>query len=314
MGENSRLLISGTTGFVGSRLLEVVSGSGRPVRAIVRETASYDSVCVDDIGPDNDWTEALGDVDTVVHLAGMVQAVNSPSRSLLAELRRVNVHGTLNLARQAAEAGVRRFIFVSSIKVNGEFTLPGKPFTIDDEPAPQDAYAISKSEAETGLRQLAENSKLEVVIIRPPLVYGPGVKGNFLSLIRLVKAGVPLPLGAIDNRRTMVALDNLVDLIITCISHPAAANQTFLVGDDEDISTPDLLCRLAEAMGKKARLISLPEWSLKLGASLFRKQNLLHRLCSNLQLDTSKTRSLLAWQPRISVDEGIRKTVESMLP
>jgi len=229
------------------------------------------------------------------------------------EFRRVNVEGTLQLARQAAVAGVRRFVFISSIKVNGEDTTQGIPFSPDGAREPKDAYGTSKCEAEQGLQALAAETDMEVVIIRPVLVYGPGVKANFLSMMRWLSRGIPLPFGAIHNKRSLVALDNLVDLIVTCIDHPAAANQVFLVSDGEDLSTTDLLRRMASALGKPARLLPVPAWLLEFGARLLGKQDLAQRLCGSLQVDISKTRELLGWTPPVSVDEGLRKTAQYFL-
>jgi len=225
----------------------------------------------------------------------------------LDEFRRVNVQGTLNLARQAAAAGVRRFVFVSSIKVNGEMTQLGRPFTADDAPAPLDAYGVSKMEAEQGLREIALQTGMEMVIIRPPLVYGPGVKANFAAMMRWLRYGVPLPLGVIHNQRSLVSLENLVDLLVTCITHPAAANQTFLVSDGEDVSTTELLRRMGQAMGKPARLLPVPGSWLKLAAGLVGKGDVAQRLCGSLQVDISKTRELLGWVPPVSLDEGLRR-------
>jgi UDP-glucose 4-epimerase len=228
----------------------------------------------------------------------------------LEEFRRVNVQGTLNLARQAAAVGVRRFVFVSSIKVNGESTQLGFPFTADDAPAPLDAYGVSKMEAEQGLRELAAQTGMEVVIIRPPLVYGPGVKANFAAMMRWLRRGVPLPLGAIHNQRSLVALDNLVDLIVTCLTHPAAANQTFLVSDGEDVSTTELLRRMGKAMGHPARLLPVPTGLLKLAATIVGRRDMAQRLCGSLQVDIEKTRRLLDWTPPLSLDQGLRKAAE----
>ena len=230
--------------------------------------------------------------------------------NLVAAFRVVNVEGTLNLARQAAGAGVRRFVYISSIKVNGEATRRGHPFTAEDAPAPLDAYGISKMEAEQGLRNLATQTGMEVVIIRPPLVYGPRVKANFQSMMRWLARGVPLPLGAIHNRRSLVALDNLVNLIVICLAHSAAANQTFLVSDGEDLSTTQLLRRMGQALGKPARLIPIPSTFLKLSAVLLGKPAIAQRLCASLQVDISKTRQLLGWHPPFSVDEGLKKAAE----
>jgi UDP-glucose 4-epimerase len=231
----------------------------------------------------------------------------------LTEFRKVNVEGTLNLARQAAEAGVRRFIYISSIKVNGEQTFLGQLFTEDDLPAPLDPYSISKYEAEEGLRKLAQQTGMEIVIIRPPLVYGPGVKANFLAMMRWLRKGVPLPLGAIHNQRSFVALDNLVDLIVTCIDHPAAANQTFLVSDGEDLSITGLLRRMGLALGRPARLIPVPVFLLTAGAALVGRRDMAQRLCGSLQVDISKAQTLLGWKPPISVDEGLHRTAQGLL-
>ena len=232
----------------------------------------------------------------------------------LLEFRHINVDGTLNLARQAAEAGTRRFVFLSSIKVNGERTNPGRPFTADQQPEPGDPYGVSKMEAEIALRELAKKTGMEVVIIRPPLVYGPGVKANFLEMMRWLSRGVPLPLGAVtQNKRSLVALGNLVDLVETCIEHPAAANQTFLVSDGEILSTADLLQRLGIALGCPARLIPVPVGLLKLGAALLGRSAVAQRLCGSLEVDIGKTRELLGWSPPLSVDEGLRRTAEYWL-
>jgi nucleoside-diphosphate-sugar epimerase len=243
-----------------------------------------------------------------VHCAGRAHVMNDRSPDALAEFRRVNVQGTVNLARQAAEAGVKRFIFLSSIKVNGELTEVGKPFTADDEPAPEDPYGISKYEAEQALRQIASDSGMELVVIRPPLVYGPGVKANFESMMKWLAKGIPLPLGATrGNRRSLVALDNLIDLIITCLSHPNAANQIFLVSDGEDISTTLLLSRMGKVLGRPARLFYMPLALLKVGALLMRKKTIYQRLTGSLQLDITKTQKLLDWTPPVTLDEGLRR-------
>lgn len=311
------VLVTGASGFVGRRLTDALRASGRDVRAAYRSprsvTPDVHSVQVGGLGPDTDWTEALQGVDTVVHLAARVHVMNDKVLDPLAEFRRVNVEGTLVLARQAAAAGVRRFVFVSSIKVNGESTLPGKPFTADDTPAPQDGYGISKYEAETGLLALARNAGMEVVIIRPVLVYGPGVGANFLSMMRWLKKGVPLPLGAIRNRRSMVALDNLVDLIAVCLDHPAASGQVFLASDGEDLSTPDLLRRTANALGKRAFLVPVPAIFLKVGAGLIGKGDVAQRLCGSLQADISKNKTLLGWIPPVSVDAGLVMAARHLL-
>jgi nucleoside-diphosphate-sugar epimerase len=234
----------------------------------------------------------------------MSEAIVNP----LAEYRRVNVAGTSAFARQAAAAGVKRFVFLSSVKVNGE---SGR-YTEADPPAPEDAYGISKHEAEAALRAIAKDTGMDVVIIRPPLVYGPGVRANFLALMRAVSRGIPLPLGAVNNRRSLVALGNLVDFIVTCIEHPAAANETFLLSDGEDLSTTDLIRRLAAAMGRPARLLPVPESVLIAGAALLGRRDIARRLLGTLQVDTSKAGQLLGWVPPITVDEGLRLAVATL--
>ena len=306
------LLVTGANGFVGKPLCQVLLAQGQAVRAAVRSAnrpiENCETVAVGELNGQTDWTNALSGIKVVIHLAARAHVMNDTASDALAEFRRVNVEGTLHLARQAVEAGVKRFIFISSIKANGEGTLLGHPYTTEDLPAPVDPYGISKREAEDALRQLARDTGLEVVIIRPPLIYGPGVKANFLSMIRLLDKGVPLPLGAIHNQRSLVALDNLLDLIITCIHHPAAANQTFLVSDGEDLSTPGLLQRTAVALGKKAWLLPVPEFLLAWGATLIGKQAMAQRLCGSLQVDISKTCTLLDWKPPVKVDDALRKT------
>lgn len=310
----TQVLITGANGFVGSALCMqaahhfLVNGTVRSPQVL---PADVQSVLIDAIDSNTDWRAALQGVNVVVHLAARVHVMNDDSVDPLAEFRKVNVDGTLNLAQQAAQAGVQRFVFISSIKVNGESTALGQPFHADDEPMPMDAYGISKREAEDALRQLAINTGMEVVIIRPPLVYGAGVKANFRSMMSWLDKGVPLPLGAIHNQRSLVALDNLVDLIITCITHPAAANQTFLVSDGEDLSTSDLLRRMTNALGKPARLLPVPAWLLQVGATLLGKRAVAQRLCGSLQLDISKTCQLLNWTPPVSVTDALQKTANA---
>jgi nucleoside-diphosphate-sugar epimerase len=227
----------------------------------------------------------------------------------LAEFRRVNVNATLMLAREAAAAGVRRFIYVSSIKVNGEVSAPRHPFTADDSVAPQEAYSVSKHEAELGLQTVARKTGMEVVIIRPPLVYGPGVRANFLTMLRWVDRGWPLPFGSIQNQRSLVAADNLSDLLARCLFHPAAGNQVFLISDGEDLSTPELLRRLGRILGKPARLIPVPPRWLIAGGTLIGRRAEFRRLSESLQVDALKTARLLAWKPPVTVDEALRRTV-----
>ncbi|BBP60719.1 SDR family oxidoreductase [Pseudomonas sp. St316] len=310
------ILMTGASGFVGGALLERLHAqAGTSVTAVVRDDrplpAPANTVRVEAFSPQTQWQPHLANVDTVIHCAARVHVMNDTEADPLAAFRQVNVEGTLNFARQAAEAGVRRFIFISSIKVNGEGTSPGRPYRADDLPAPADPYGVSKHEAEEGLRQLAQATGMDVVIIRPVLVYGPGVKANFLSMMRWLDKGVPLPFGAIDNRRSLVSIDNLVDLIVTCIDHPAAANQTFLVSDGEDLSTTALLSRMAHALGKPARMIPVPSWMLERGASLLGKKALSQRLCGSLQVDIEKNRTLLGWTPPVSVDDSLARTARN---
>lgn len=302
--EPQTLLVTGATGFIGTRLTSLLLSQGVEVRQNVAIG------CISDV---TDWAQSLRGVDAIVHLAARVHVMKDQSDNPLAEFRRVNVAGTLNLAQQAAAAGVKRFIFISSIKVNGEQTQKGRPFTEKDIANPLDNYGTSKHEAEEGLRLIAKDTGIEVVIIRPVLVYGPGVKGNFLSMLFWLRKGIPLPFGSISNARSLVALDNLVDLIITCLHHPAAANQTFLVSDGEDISTTQLLQYTALAMGVSSRLVPVPALMIEVAAKLLGKGEVAQRLCGNLQVDINKARRLLGWVPPISVKEGLQRTVKSYL-
>jgi nucleoside-diphosphate-sugar epimerase len=260
-----------------------------------------------------DWSEALQGVQSIVHLAARVHVMRDTEADPLAAFRKANVDATMNLVRQAVQHGVRRVVFLSSIKVNGESTQEGKPIAADDSPAPTDPYGISKREAEDAILQLGRETGMEIVVIRPPLVYGPGVKANFQAMMRWLSRGVPLPLGAIHNRRMLVGIDNLVDLIATCLEHPAAAGEIFLAGDGEDLSTTDLLRRLARALDVPARLIPVPAWMLESGAALLGKRAVAQRLCGSLQVDISKARRLLGWTPPVSVDEGLRRTAAHFL-
>ena len=309
------ILLTGATGFLGSRLAKALHTKPTAfVTASVRcqvKVACSDLVEVPSLDGTTDWSRAVTNQDVVIHAAARAHIMKDEVADPLEEYRRVNVDGTLNLARQAEAVGVKRFIFISSIKVNGEQTLLGQPFTADDTPAPEDAYGISKWEAEKGLQQLSLETGIEIVIIRPPLVYGPGVKGNFSSMTKLVAKGLPLPFGAIHNQRSLVALDNLVDLISTCIDHPAAANQVFLAGDGQDLSTTELMRGVARAMGKPSRLIPVRPSLLMLGATLLGKKAFAQRLLGSLQVDISKARNLLGWEPPVSVEEGLRRCFHS---
>lgn len=311
-----RVLVTGASGFVGSALVTGLKQQGHDVVATTRSAVSVpvegvDYQVIGDLDGELDWQSALQDIDVVVHTAARVHVMDDSCDDPLQAFRQVNVVATLGLARQAAEAGVRRFVVISSIKVSGEQTCPGTPFRADDVPRPIDPYGISKLEAEVGLLALAARTGMEVVIVRPPLVYGPGVKGNFASMIKLVGSGLPLPLGAIHNKRSLVGIGNLVDLILRCLNHPAAANQVFLVSDGQDLSTTELLTGVAEAMGKPARLVSVPVGMLELGATLLGKQAMAQRLLGSLQVDIGKTREMLGWTPPHPVEEGLKYCFES---
>ena len=311
---SNSILLTGATGFVGGAILKRLCDDRiQPVVAVVRgesqiKVQDVSTLRIDSFDGTTPWEGKLAGSSVIIHSAARVHVMNDAESDPLAAFRKVNVEGTLNLARQAAASGVQRFIFISSIKVNGEGTASGTAYTADDAPAPVDPYGISKMEAEQGLRKIAAETAMEVVIIRPVLVYGPGVKANFLSMMRWLSKGIPLPFGAINNSRSLVALDNLVDLVITCIDHPAAANQTFLVSDGEDLSTTVLLSKMANALQKPARLIPVPSWLLQGGALLLGKKGLSQRLCGSLQVDITKTRTLLSWTPPISVDEALAAT------
>ena len=314
--QNGLVLITGATGFVGSAVIGKLATEGIETIACVRRDAvslpgGVRVVAVAEISVDTNWCRALVDVKIVVHAAARVHVMHDTVADPLTAFRAVNLDGTLNLARQAAAAGVKRFVFISSVKVNGESTQPGPAFSEADADAPQDAYGLSKHEAEQGLRQIAANTGMEVVIIRPPLVYGPGVKANFSALMRAVQRGYPLPLGAVHNQRSLVALDNLVDFIIICTTHPLAANQTFLVSDGHDVSTTELIRGMAQAAGVPARLLPVPVSVLRMAASLLGKADAIDRLCGDLQVDISKARDMLGWVPPISVSEGLRRAMTS---
>jgi nucleoside-diphosphate-sugar epimerase len=307
---NPRTLVTGASGFIGRALCRELRATSRPCIAVLRKP-SPESLCeqviIGDIGPDTDWLPALQGVDCVVHLAARTHVLNERSADPLAIYRQINVEATRRLAQQAAAAGVRRFVFLSSIKVNGEST--GKhPFSANDAPQPLDAYGISKREAEDVLRQTGAETGMEIVILRPPLVYGPGVKGNFLRLLQAVAQGMPLPLGSIKNQRSLIYVGNLVDAIITCMDSPTAAVKTFLVSDGEDVSTPALIRKLGAALETKPRLLPCPPALLLFGAALLGKRAAAIRLTGSLSVDSSALRQELGWKPRFSLDQGLNAT------
>lgn len=309
-----RLLVTGALGFVSSQLIKKLQKEHLEYVSHVRRGLNKGDF-VADISKNVDWSPALTGVEVVVHCAARVhQMTESQSpEDVLASYREVNTLGTLNLARQAAQSGVKRFVFISSIKVNGEKTEKGGAFEPILANSPTDPYGLSKYEAEIGLREIAEETGMEVVIIRPPLVYGPGVKANFESMMKLIRKGIPLPFGAINNQRSLVYIDNLVSLILTCCEHPNAANKTFLVSDNDDVSTTRLMQQIANSMSRPARLIPIPQSLIEVSAKVLGKSHLSDRLCGNLQLDVTETLNTLSWKPPVTFEKGIQETVSAFL-
>ncbi len=310
------VLVTGGSGFLGRAVLAGLLETGqRPLVASLRRTNSYFSAEINteqvgELGPATDWTRCMSGVEVVIHCAARAHVMKDEFDDPLAEYRKVNVLGSLALAREAARAGVRRFVYISSIKVNGERTAFGKPFSASDKPAPEDGYGMSKLEAEEGLVALGRETSMEVVIIRPPLIYGPSVKGNFASMVRWVRKGLPLPLGAVYNQRSLVALDNLVDFIILCADperSPRAANEVFLISDGEDVSTTELLRKVAKAYGVNSRLMPVPVRWIQVVANILGKDLMADRLLGSLVVDSSKARELLGWKPVVSMDEQLKK-------
>lgn len=318
IGEGQRVMVTGANGFIGREMCAALAERGYQTLGITRARKhSFPTEMhleLESIDENTNWMPALAGIDCVVHLIAKVHELGPQPADAYGEYQRVNVALTINLARQAAAAGVRRFIFISSIKVNGEQSPLGQPFTAESTPRPEDYYGKSKLEAETALLQLGCETGMEITIIRPPLVYGPSAKANFASLIRCLARGWPLPLGAVvDNRRSFIALDNLVDFVATCIAHPAATNQVFLVSDGQDVSTATLVRKMASTLGRPARLVPVPISLLRLGASLIGRPQMYPRLCGSLQLEMSTACTLLDWQPPISLDEGLRRAGKGFL-
>jgi nucleoside-diphosphate-sugar epimerase len=305
-----RALVTGANGFVGTALCDVLRQQNWEVRRALRtanSSGSVDDVVIGDIGPQTDWRGAISGVDIVIHLAARTHVMRDSTAEPLAEYRRINVEGTQSLAQVAQAAGVRRFIFLSSIKVNGETTTL-RPYSETDAPCPEDAYGVSKREAELALSAAAAD--METVVLRPPLLYGPGVKGNFLRLMRAIERGMPLPLGSIHNHRSLLYVGNLVDAIMLSLDHAGAAGQTYLLADDEAVSTPELIRAIAAALHKAARLLPFPPPLLRFAGALTGKSAAVSRLLGSLQIDSSKIRRELGWRPRLALNEGLRPTAE----
>lgn len=312
-----RILVTGANGFVGRAFCGEAVRRGFEVRGITRSPsilpAGVENIAVGSIDDCASRQDIFTGCDVVVHLAARVHVMRDDSRDPLAEFRRVNTAGTIHLARSAAASGVKRLVYVSSIKVNGEETIGGRVYTEWDAPAPQDPYGISKCEAELALRHVAAETGLEFVIVRPPLVYGAGVKGNFAKMLRAVQRGIPLPLGSVNNQRDLIYVGNLADALIACSTHAAAAGQTYLVSDGETVSTPDLLRFLAEAMGISSRVFPFPPSLLRLAGRVTGMSMQIERLLGDLQINSDKICHDLDWKPPYSMKEGLQKTVGASL-
>lgn len=313
--KDRKILFTGANGFVGQTLCKELLHLGWQLRSALRHagnlTVGSESLIVGNIDGQTDWSQALQDVDVIIHLAARVHVMKDTVPDPLAEFLKVNLYGTSNLAQQAARAGVKRLVYVSSVKVNGEKTAEGQlPFTESDQPDPQDPYAISKWRAEQDLQRIAQETGLEVVIVRPPLVYGPGVKGNFLRLLKAINRGIPLPLAGINNLRSLVYVGNLVDALITCAEHPAAAGHTYLVSDGEDISTAQLAEKIAHSLGRNNHSFYFPFALLRSMAAIAGRTEQLDRLFGSLQISNEKLRRELGWSPPYTMEQGLRATAD----
>jgi nucleoside-diphosphate-sugar epimerase len=304
------IAVTGASGFVGQRVLVDLARCGHVAIGVVRRGGTDAMRTVGEIGPDTDWARALEGVEVVVHCAARAHIMREQAADPSALYRSVNVDGTRRLAAQAARHGVKRLVYLSSLKAAGERSVPGRPLKVSDPAAPEDAYGISKREAELALMEVGAATGLETVIIRPPLVYGPGVKGNFLRLMGAIAGGWPLPLGALDNRRSMVSLANLVDFISRCVESPFAAGGTFLVSDGEDLSTASLARRMGVALGRPARLLPVPSAVLSMLGRAVGKSAEIERLIGTLQVDLADSHELLRWSPPQTVDQGLRETAD----
>jgi nucleoside-diphosphate-sugar epimerase len=309
-----KVLVTGAGGFVGGPLCEELLHRGYQVRAAVRApgrfSAGMEAVAVGAIDGNTDWNGALSGVDVIIHLAARVHVMKDKATDPLAEFFRVNLHGTENLARQAARAGVKRLVYVSSVKVNGESTVGTQSYTESDRADPQDPYGVSKWRAEQALRHIAQETGLEVVIVRPPLVYGPGVKGNFISLMAAIDRGMPLPLAGANNARSLVYVGNLADALVACATHPAAAGQTYLVSDGEDVSTAELVKKIASALGRNSRSFYFPPGLLRVAATLLGRAGQMDRLFGSLRVNDEKLHRELGWSPPYTMEQGLRATAD----
>jgi nucleoside-diphosphate-sugar epimerase len=310
-----RVLVTGANGFVGGTVCSALASADLAVRAAVRSpdrlparSFAGEVVSIGRIGPDTGWSPALDGVEAVVHLAGRVHVLKETFEDPRAEFHKINVLGTEHLAREAAEAGVRRLVYVSTVGVNGRSTPRTRPFTEEDEPAPHNPYALSKWEAERALQRVASETGLEVAILRPPLVYGPRVKANFLRLMRLVDRGLPLPLGAVDNRRSLVYVGNLADAVLACLDRREAVGETFLVSDGEDLSTPEMLNKIGSSLNRPVRLLPVPPGLLRTAGRVAGASSTVEPLLDSLAVDSGKIRRVLGWQPPYAVEEGLLRT------
>ena len=310
-----KVLVTGANGFIGQVLCTGLCADGWRVRGVVRSIQKASDllkkispVIVKSIGSDTDWRKALTGIDTVVHLAARVHVLKDAAADTLAAFRETNLKGTARLAGMAAQSGVRRFIYMSSVKACGENR--GLPYSEDDQPEPQDPYGISKWEAEQALHEISEKTGMEVVVIRPPLVYGPGIKANFLSLFKIIERGIPLPLAGVENRRSLIYLENLVDAVLKCILHPKASGKTYFVSDGVDLSTPELIRKIAAAIGRPARLFYSPSFLLKAAGRLSGKSWQIDRLTGSLTVDSGKIQRELGWKANYTIDQGIAETAK----
>ena len=311
-----KIAITGAGGFIGRSLSKSLRGKAYEFSKVVRikKKDDMENTAIGEISSSTDWSKALEGVDCIIHCAGLAHVLNSTGKNkLLSNYDEINALGTLNLAEQAANKGVRRIIFLSSVKVNGEVTQVDKPFFINDKPIPEGPYAISKFKAEKHLEQIASKSNLEVVIIRAPLVYGPGVKANFLRLMNAINKGMPMPLRSIKNKRSLISIDNLISILTVCIGHAEAKNKTFFVSDGYDISTTELTEAIALIMNKPLRLFYIPAHVLKVGGVLSGRSKLVDSLIESLQVDISFTKEILGWTPEFNFEESLTKTVKAFL-